>query len=77
MPFWREGRPLPYGLWCGLFVGEALRLPLLPCQIFHLTEHILNKYPIPRGGIIDQHVRHRTDNLAVLNDRAARQECGQ
>jgi len=32
------------------------------------AEHILNKNPVARGGIADQHVGHGTDQLAVLDD---------
>ena len=41
------------------------------------VEHILNKYSVARGGIVDEHVRYRADQLAVLNDRRAAHECGQ
>ena len=41
----------------------------LPREIAHLRQHILNKNPVPRGGIVDQHVRDRSDELADLNDR--------
>ena len=40
-------------------------------------EHILNKNSVPRGGVADQHVRDRADELAILDDRAAAQVCGQ
>ena len=40
---------------------------------FCRTQHILDKYPIPRGGVTDQHVRHRAHEPAVLNDRRAAQ----
>ena len=40
------------------------------------VQHILNKNSISRGGIVDEHVRNRADELAVLNDRRARYECG-
>ena len=49
----------------------------LRCQIAHLIEHILNKYPVARGGITDQHVGNSTDQIAVPDDGAARQVCGQ
>ena len=34
-------------------------------------EHIFNKYPVSRGGVVDQNVRDRADELAVLNDGRA------
>ena len=53
-------------------------LPFLSsCQHRHIDQHILGKDPVAGGGIIDQNVGHGTDELAVLNDRRARQECGQ
>jgi len=39
----------------------------LRCQISHLIEHILNENTVPAGGIIDQNVCNRADELAVLN----------
>ena len=56
-------------------------LPLFLCRRFrrvcHIGEHILNENAIPRGGIVDHHVGHCADQAPVLNDGAARQECGQ
>jgi len=40
-------------------------------------QHIFNENSVPRGGIVDQHVRDRSDELAVLNDGRAAHECGQ
>jgi len=40
-------------------------------------EHILDKYPVARGGVVDQHVRDRSDELAILDDGGARYEFGQ
>ena len=40
-------------------------------------QHIFNKYSVPRSGIVYEDVRHGTDQLAVLNYRAADQVCGQ
>ena len=34
-------------------------------------QHILNKNPIPSRRIIYQHMRHRSNELPILNDRAA------
>ena len=45
--------------------------------VAHLIQHIFNKNPVPRGGIADEHVGHRADEVPVLNDRAAAHECGQ
>ena len=36
-------------------------------------EHILDENAVARGGVIDQHVRDRADELAVLDNRAAAQ----
>ena len=41
------------------------------------VQHIFNENSVPRGGIVDQNVGYSTDELAVLNDGAARHECGQ
>ena len=41
------------------------------------SQHILNENSVTRGGVVDEHVRHSSDELAVLDDGAARQECGQ
>ena len=41
------------------------------------VEHIFNENSVPRGGIVDQHVGDRPDELAVLNDGRAAQECVQ
>jgi hypothetical protein len=43
----------------------------------HVREHIFNEYSVPRGGVIDQHVRHRADELAVPDDGRSAHECGQ
>ncbi len=40
-------------------------------------QHIFNENAVSRGGIVDQHVSDRPDELAVLNDRASAHECGQ
>ena len=49
----------------------------LRCQISHLIEHILNKNAVAGGGIVYEHVCHRSHQLTVLNYGAAAQECGQ
>ena len=41
------------------------------------TQHIFDKNAVARGGIVDHHVGDRADELVVLNDWRARQECGQ
>ena len=46
-------------------------------QIPHLCEHILYKNSVADGGIADQHVGHSSDQLAVLDNGAARHECVQ
>ena len=40
-------------------------------------QHIFNENAVPHGGIVYHNVGYSTDELAVLNDRAARHECGQ
>ena len=35
------------------------------------VEHIFNENAVSRGGIVDEDVRHRSDQLAVLDDGAA------
>ena len=40
-------------------------------------QHILNENAVASGGIVDQHVGDRSDELAVLNDGRARHECVQ
>ena len=32
-------------------------------------EHVFDKDAVTRGGVIDEHVGHRSDQLAVLDDR--------
>ena len=43
----------------------------------HGGEHIFDENSVSRGGIVDEDVRHRADELAVLNDGRAAQVCGQ
>ena len=40
-------------------------------------QHILNKNPIPRRRIVYHYVCDGSDQLTVLDNRAARHECGQ
>ena len=42
-------------------------------QLAHLIQHIFNKYTVSRGGVVDEDVGDSAHELAVLNDRAARQ----
>ena len=35
------------------------------------VEHIFNENAVARGGGVDEHVRNRADELAVLNDGGA------
>ena len=37
-------------------------------------QHILDKDPVPRRRIVHQHMAHRADQPAVLQDRAAGHE---
>ena len=39
--------------------------------IFRSVKHILNKYPISTGGILDKYVGYSAHYLAVLQHRAA------
>ena len=41
------------------------------------VQHIFDKNTVTRRGVVDENVRYRTHQLAVLNDGAARHECGQ
>ena len=41
------------------------------------VEHIFNENSVAGGGVIDEHVRYRSHDLAALNDGRAAQECGQ
>ena len=43
----------------------------------HIGEHIFHEDPIAARGIVDQDVRHRADDLAVLDNRRAAHKCGQ
>ena len=43
----------------------------------HIFKHIFNKDPIPRGGVADQDVGDGAHELAILDNGAARHECGQ
>jgi len=45
--------------------------------IFRRVQHILNEYSVSRGGIVDENVGKRADELAASDDRAARYKCGQ
>ncbi len=49
----------------------------LPRNLFHLPQHILNKYSVADRRIIYHNVRDLTDKLAVLNDGRTAHECGQ
>lgn len=42
-----------------------------PQHLRHHPQHILNKDPIPRRGVVDEHVGHCPHQLAVLNDGRA------
>ena len=44
---------------------------------FCRIQHIFNENPITRCGIVDENMRHRSHELAVLDDGRARHECGQ
>ena len=50
---------------------------VLPRQLSHLGEHILNENAVSCGGIVYENVGYRSDELTVLYDGRARHECGQ
>lgn len=50
---------------CSPTVGEILSRE----RRRHVFEHILNKYPIPRGRVADQHMGDGAHDPAVLHDR--------
>ena len=47
--------------------------------LWHLrgVEHIFNENAVPRGGIVDENMGHRSHELAVLDNGATVQVCGQ
>ena len=47
------------------------------CFLPRLVEHIFDKNAVARGGIVDEHMGNSSYDLSVLDDRAARHECGQ
>ena len=49
---------------------------VLPREIAHLIQHIFNKNSVARGGIADEDVSDRADEVPILNDRAAAWERG-
>jgi len=40
-------------------------------RCWNIGEHILNENSVSRGGIVDENMCYRADELAVLDDRAA------
>ena len=62
-PFWND---------IALFILRHPRLRHL-CRV----QHIFDKNSVALGGIRHHNMSYRADELAVLNDGAARQECGQ
>lgn len=36
-----------------------------------MLQHILNKYPIPPGRVLDEHMGYRSDQFPILNNRTA------
>ena len=60
---------------------HGLILPFILRRLFYRNargpQHILNENSVSRGGIVDEDVRDRSDELTVLNDGAARRECDQ
>ena len=55
------------------FSLRRLGLNLAVCR----REHILDEYSVTRCGVVDHNVRDGADELAVLDDGAARHECVQ
>ena len=45
--------------------------------VFRGGEHILNEYAVTAAGVIHEHVRDSSDELAVLDYRTSWQVCGQ
>ena len=43
----------------------------------HRIEHIFNENAVPRGGIVDEDVRHSPHQFAVLDDGGVGHECDQ
>ena len=41
------------------------------------AKHIFDENAVARCGIVDENMRHSTDELTVLDDRRAGHECGQ
>ena len=44
------------------------------CRLFRRMQHVFDKNAIPSGGGVDEHMGHRADQLAILNDRGAAHE---
>ena len=42
-----------------------------------MIQHIFNENAVARGRVVDKHVGHRADELAVLDEGAAAHECVQ
>ena len=40
-----------------------------------LLQHVFNKYPVPFGGVVDEHMDVSTEDLAILNDEATAHDC--
>ena len=59
--------------------GMILPFYLICLRLGHACggEHVFNKNPVTARRVADHDVRDRADELAVLNDGTARQECGQ
>ena len=53
------------------------RILLCAIRALRRAQHIFNENSVSAGRIAHQHVRDSADKLAVLNDGAAAQECGQ
>ena len=49
----------------------------LLCETLDGGEHILHKDAVAARGVIDEHVGNSADDLAVPDQRRARQVCGQ
>jgi len=47
-------------------ISRKAKARALAFSLSRRIQHILNKDPIPLGRIVDQYVRHRSDELAVL-----------
>ena len=58
------------------FIFNSRRRQFIASHLARI-QHILDENSVSRGGIVYHNVGNRADELAILNDRRARHECGQ